>query len=76
MEKPKLEKAKFEFHQEGNCLSDRDAYEFLEIQCVADIGIDNMETCFFVLKTKSWSVDSEEELKELFDRIRKTLFNK
>lgn len=74
MEKPKLYDAKFEFNQEANCLSNED--ETLEIRCVADLGIDNSGNCFYILKTEGWSIDNLDELKELFDRIHKTLFPK
>ena len=74
MEKPRLEECTFEFSQEGNCMSHKDDAEFLEIKCLSDIGIDRTDgKCFYVLKTESWSIDSIEELKELFDRIEKTL---
>jgi hypothetical protein len=35
-----------------------------------------MNGCFFVLKTEGWSIDGVEDLKELFNRIEKTLINK
>jgi len=77
MEKPLLEEAKFEFSQEGNCMSHKDDAEFLEIKCLSDLGIDRTEgKCFYVLKTESWSIDSVAELQELFDRIHKSLFPK
>lgn len=76
MEKPLLEEAKFEFSQEGNCLSHKDDAEFLEIKAVSDLGIDRGESCFYILKTESWSIDNVQDLQELFDRIHKTLFPK
>jgi hypothetical protein len=74
MEKPKLYEAKFEFGQEANCISDED--ESLEIRCVSDMGIDNADGCFYILKTDSWSIDNVGDLQELFDRINKSLFPK
>ena len=74
MEKPKLYEAKFEFGQEANCISDED--ESLEIRCVSDMGIDNADGCFYILKTDSWSIDNVGELQELFDRINTSLFPK
>jgi hypothetical protein len=71
-----LEEASFKFSQDANCLSDRDDYEFLEIEAVSSLGIDRDNECFFVLKTKKWSVDSAEDLEKLFDRIRKTVIKK
>jgi hypothetical protein len=71
-----LEEASFKFSQDANCLSDREEYEFLEIEAVSDLGIDRTEGCFFVLKTEKWSVDSAEDLEKLFDRIRKIVIKK
>lgn len=68
-----LERATFEFSQEANCLSHRDAAEFLTIECEADLGIDRIEGCFYVLKTKGWSINDENDLKKLFDRIQKVI---
>jgi len=72
MDKPKLHEAKFEFYQEANCLSNED--EALEIRCVSDMGIDNAEGCFYILKTEGWSIDNVGELQELFNRISMSLF--
>jgi hypothetical protein len=71
-----LEEASFRFSQDANCLSDRDEYEFLEIEARSSIGIDRDEDCFFILKTEKWSVDSIEDLEKLFDRIRQVLIKK
>ena len=71
-----LENASFKFSQDANCLSDRGDYEFLEIETHSSIGMDRDGDCFFVLKTEKWSVDSEEELVKLFDRIRQILIKK
>jgi hypothetical protein len=68
-----LEEASFKFSQDPNCISNRDEYEFLEIQAVSSLGIDRDNDCFFVLKTKKWSIDSAEDLEKLFDRIRKVV---
>lgn len=65
-----LERATFEFSQDGNCLSDRDAAEFLTIECESDLGIDRSEGCFYVLKTEKWSINDEQDLKKLFNRIQ------
>ena len=71
-----LEHASFSFSQDGNCISDSDQYEFLEIKAHSSIGIDRDNDCFFVIKTEKWSVDSAEDLEKLFDRIRKVVINK
>lgn len=68
-----LERATFEFSQEGNCLSHKDAAEFLTIECESDLGIDRDSGCFYVLKTQKWSIDDEQDLKKLFDRIQKVI---
>ena len=74
-DKPKLESASFEFSQGGNCLVHEDEAEFLTIKCESSIGIDRDENCFFILKTKKWSIDSAKDLQELFDRINKVIKN-
>jgi hypothetical protein len=71
-----LEEATFRFSQDANCLSDRDDYEFLEIEAHSSLGIDRDEDCFFILRTKKWSVDSVEDLEKLFDRIRQVVLKK
>ena len=71
-----LEEASFKFSQDANCLSDKDEYEFLEIEARSSIGIDRDEDCFFILKTEKWSVDSVEDLEKLFDRIRQVIIKK
>ena len=71
-----LEEATFRFSQDANCLSDRDEYEFLEIETCSSLGIDRDEDYFFILKTKKWSVDSVEDLEKLFDRIRQVVIKK
>jgi hypothetical protein len=68
-----LERATFEFSQDANCVSDTDGAEFLTIECESSLGIDRDEGCFYVLKTKGWSIDSEEDLKKIFDRIQKAI---
>ena len=68
-----LEEASFKFSQDSNCISDRDEYEFLEIEARSSIGIDRDDGCFFILKTEKWSVDDENDLKKLFDRIQKVI---
>jgi len=68
-----LERATFEFSQDGNCISNSDQYESLTIECESSLGIDRDEGCFYVLKTEKWSVDDEQDLKKLFDRIQKVI---
>jgi hypothetical protein len=72
--KPKLEKMSFTFSQEGNCIGSTEEYEDLTIECESSMGVDHDKGCFFVLKTTTgWSIDSESDLKELFDRIKKVI---
>jgi hypothetical protein len=68
-----LERATFEFSQEANCLSHKDAAEFLTIECESDLGIDRDKGCFYVLKTEKWSINDEKDLVKLFDRIQKVI---
>ena len=72
-EKPKLESCTFTFTQQANCLNSRDEIEQIEITFTSDLGLDFTGDGFFVVKTDGWSVDSEEEFKELFARIKKVL---
>ena len=71
--KPKLLKFSFTFDQEGNGNGTTDEIETLTIECEASLGIDNDEGCFYVLRTEGWSIDSINELQELFDRIQKVI---
>lgn len=67
-----LESVEFEFSQDGNCVNKAE-YETLKIRCESSLGIDRDEDAgnyFFVLSTKQWSINSVEELDELFNRIR------
>lgn len=74
MEQPKLEKATFEFSQEGNCNSESGFVEILTIECDSSLGIDRDEGCFYVLKSETgWSIDGVGDLQKLFDRIQKTI---
>ena len=75
-EKVILERATFEFSQEGNCISHPDEAEFLTIECESSLGIDRDEGCFYVLKTEKWSIDSTKDLDKLFDRIKQVLIKK
>ncbi len=68
-----LDRATFEFSQEPNCISSKDDYETLIIDCESSLGIENDGECFYVLRTEKWSIDSEKDLKELFDRIKKVI---
>ena len=68
-----LESASFKFSQDANCVSDNDDYEFLTIECESSLGIDRDEGCFYVLKTEKWSINDEQDLKKLFDRIQRVI---
>ena len=67
-----LESASFKFDQEGNCV-DKEDYETITIECKSDLGIDNTEGCFYVIRTKQWSLDSIDDLQKLFERINKAI---
>jgi hypothetical protein len=72
--KPKLEKCSFTFCQDANINGSTDEFEELTVECESSLGIDNDEGCFYVLKTDTgWSIDSVNELQELFDRINKSI---
>jgi hypothetical protein len=73
-QKPKLDECSFLFTQESNCMNASGMIETIEIKCMADIGIDNSEGCFYEIKTEGWSIDNVGELQDIFDRINKSLF--
>lgn len=69
-----LHSCSFNFDQEGNCISDSDDFESIDIEFVSDLGIDNSNgQAFFIIKTDKWSVNDENDLKVLFDRIKQIL---
>jgi hypothetical protein len=68
-----LERATFRFSQEPNCMSDKDDYETLIVEVESDLGIDRTDGGFYVLKTEKWSINDEQDLKKLFDRINKII---
>jgi len=70
-----LNRATFEFSQEGNCVAENDEYEYLTVECESSLGIDRDGDCFYVLKTEKWSIDSTADLDKLFDRIKKIIKN-
>jgi len=73
-EKPELVSASFTFSQEGNCVDGgHGGCEELTVRCESSLGIDGDGGCFYVLKTDSWSIDSVDDLQNLFDRISKTI---
>jgi hypothetical protein len=73
-EKPELVSASFTFSQEGNCVDGgHNECEELTVRCESSLGIDGDGGCFYVLKTDSWSIDSVDDLQNLFDRISKTI---
>ena len=70
--KTTLEKASFTFSQDGNCVDGQEC-ETLVIRCESSLGIDRDESAFYVLETERWSIDSINDLKELFNRVNKSL---
>ena len=73
---PKLDECSFTFTQESNCMNADGMIESIEIKCMADIGIDQSEGCFYEITTEGWSIDNLGELQALFDRINKSVFPK
>jgi hypothetical protein len=70
-DKPELYSIQATFTQEGSCIDG--GFEEIVIQLRADLGLDYMKSGFFTIKTESWSVDSVQELEDLFNRIKKTI---
>jgi hypothetical protein len=71
IEKPILDNCTFSFDKDGNCVDG--GFESIDIEYKSSLGIDRGGGGFFVIKTQGWSLDSVEELEELFNRIRKVL---
>jgi hypothetical protein len=65
-----LESCKFEFTQDANCISNCSKIEKIKISHQSDLGLDRTKSGFFVLKTKGWSISSEDDIKLLLDRIK------
>jgi hypothetical protein len=66
--KPELNKASVSFSQMGNTDGTTGEYESITIDYEV---FDETEGGYFVIRTEGWSLDSIEELEELFNRIRK-----
>jgi hypothetical protein len=69
--KPELYSVQATFTQEGSCIDG--GHEEIIIQLRGDLGLDYLDDGFFTIKTKSWSVDSIQDLEELFNRLKKTI---
>jgi hypothetical protein len=69
--KPELYSIQATFTQEGSCIDG--GHEEIIIQLRGDLGLDCMGDGFFTIKTESWSVDSIQDLEELFNRLKKTI---
>jgi hypothetical protein len=69
-DKPSLFKATFEFIQDGNTNGSTSDIESLVIECE---GVD-ASGCFYVLKSDTgWSINEPDDLKELIERINKSI---
>lgn len=69
MEKPSLYRATFEFIQDGNTDGTTEDIESIIIECE---GMDALG-CYYVLKTDGWSIDNTDELKQLIERVNKSI---
>lgn len=69
--KPELYSIQATFTQEGSCIDG--GFEEIIIQLRSDLGLDCTGDGFFTIKTESWSVDSIQDLEELFNRLKKTI---
>jgi hypothetical protein len=69
MEKPSLYRATFEFIQDGNTDGTTEDIESIIIECE---GMDALG-CYYVLKTEGWSINNTDELKELIERVNKSI---
>jgi hypothetical protein len=71
-----LDSCSFKFNQDSHCCSKNNDGEILEIEYLCDLGLDFCEGGYFVLKTKQWAIQDEQDLKVLIDRITKVLNHK
>lgn len=72
LETPKLERMTFEFTQDGNCISNKDAFESIIIEAESSLGIDFDKGAFFVLKTRKWSMEPNDMIK-LLNRVQSSI---
>ena len=70
MDKPYLNKATFNFSQEGNTDGTTSEYEELLIEIEGPVGSIDEKGGYFVLRTNGWSINDVNELSELFERIK------
>lgn len=68
-----LEKIVYSFSQNGNTNGTTKEYEELEITEESVLKCLTEEEGFFVIRTDGWSIDSEEELNDLFKAIKKNV---
>lgn len=68
-----LSKAVFTMCQDGNTLGTTDETEELEVRLEWQLFADDPDGPFLVIKSKGWSIDSPEELKQLLDKCARAI---
>lgn len=67
-----LEEAEFTFTQDSHSNSSIECEE-IKIKFMSSLGLDRDDGGYFVISTTEWSVENEDEFKNLFDRIKKIM---
>lgn len=66
----KLDKVAYSFIQEGNTNGTTEEFEELEITNESVLGCLTEDKGFYVIRTNGWSIDNEEEIMNLFKKIK------
>jgi hypothetical protein len=61
------------FMQEGNCVDGGD--ETITVEYKSDLGVDNTDGGFFVIKTEQWAFENIEEFAEMIKRVEQIMGN-
>ena len=69
----KLDSAIFTFTQDGDCLDEIDHYQTLTIELTSDLGIDNTNGAFIILKTERWAINELSDLEVLINRCKQVI---
>lgn len=74
MADPILESMTLKFSQEANTTTpSKYGVETLTIEAHSSLGIDRDRGAFYILKTNGWSIDDEQDIKKLMDRIERII---
>jgi hypothetical protein len=69
-EEPYLNRVTYEFSQEGNTNGTTNNEEELIITVESSCASIDKEGGFFIIRTNGWSINSDDELTDLFNKIK------